>query len=137
MAFVALMPFLLTSCDEDEELAIHLDGIWQGDFGMDSPVAYSEVEFIWDSGAHGHGYQYDYDIYDRQVAEWQFNWSVDRGNIYFTYPYYSDMDLVIYDYLMKDQLFIGYFSANHYDTDKVTLHKVTRAGQGMVLTEQK
>lgn len=69
MLLLAMMPFALTSCDEDDEIAALLDGTWEGkmyvykdhDGGKGQPVK-SEISFHNKElhNARGNGYWVDH-----------------------------------------------------------------------------
>lgn len=96
-AIVAILSFSFTSCDEDHEIAIELNGTWNGTISADRDDYYVDIRFN-QSGFTRHGWGYEYDEpmgYGRGTYS-RFNWRVDDGNIYLNYD--DGSHVVISDY---------------------------------------
>lgn len=123
--FIAMAAALtmLTSCDEDVEQAITLSGQWQGDFGMYYQVERNGRVYTFDSydtdivfypdydyATHGYGKQVDYYQYGPFTYQYYyFYWELRNGVLYLNYPYDSELNTAIYDYVMNSSYFSGYF----------------------------
>lgn len=116
LAFIALMSFTLTSCDEDADIADTLDGTWRGNMYVeydDRSAVYSVIQFDqgisdWHSGT---GYWVDYysgNYWDgnNYIAN-RIRWTVRNRNIYISLLD-EGSDVVIYDYQLNDYRFSGY-----------------------------
>lgn len=102
-ALLAIMSFSLTSCDEDQQIALELDGTWRGTVDTDREVFYVDIRF-YQSGfsRHGHGYEFDEPIhgYGHGVYS-EFNWSVENGNVYLDYDDGSHVVIAEYDLVTR------------------------------------
>lgn len=97
------MSFSLSSCDEDHQIALELDGTWRGTVSSDNGDFYVDIRFYQDGfSRHGHGYEYDEPMrgYSGGVSE-QFNWSVENGNIYLDYNDGSHVVIADYDLVTR------------------------------------
>ncbi len=129
MALVAIMSFSLTSCEQDEMIAVALDGNWRGNMYVSYRVgnhdeycdaSYSEVCFLRDPSryASGRGYWVDY-YNDYYRYGWQRNyianhieWEVVNGNI--KIHFIEDGAYVtIYDYSLDNYHFSGWIELRH------------------------
>lgn len=104
MALMLPMSLLFVSCDEDAEVAYHLDGAWRGNMyvktaygGRTYTATYSEIEFYsgYNSGTgvwvdYYSGAPYDY------VAN-HIRWAVRDGNIYIHFVE-ENIDAIISNY---------------------------------------
>lgn len=116
---------MFTSCvDDDTEEARVLYGQWQGNWGMyyttidpyGNEVTFdsydTDIEFIQEGSYKSYGYGYQVDYYRRGPYERissRFNWSVNNGVIYITYPRNPEYNTTIRDYRLSDNYFTGYF----------------------------
>ena len=125
MLLMAMMPFALTSCDEDDEIAMTLEGTWQGDMkvyydynGHNYDATWSEIcfegnPFNWD---HGTGYWVDYykgSPWKRDYIASHIRWNVDHGIINVTFKE-DNYKIQINNYRLSDSRFRGTI----YDGDK-------------------
>ncbi|MBR1668800.1 MAG: hypothetical protein IJ693_11075 [Bacteroidaceae bacterium] len=116
---------MFTSCtDDDTEEAMVLSGQWRGDWGMYYEIEHLGLIYTFDSydtdivfypdhdyATHGYGYQVDWyreGPYERM--SYRFNWSINNGVVYLTYPGYPEYNTSIRDYRMNNDRFTGYFS---------------------------
>lgn len=107
IAFLSLMTFSLTSCDEDHEIAFELDGTWRGQVESNKGPFYVDIRFH-QSGfsKHGTGYEYDEAVYGYGESYANFNWSVDDGCIYMNYD--DGSHVVIANYTLRNGQLSGY-----------------------------
>ncbi len=128
MAFIALMSFTLTSCDEDSDIAFTLDGTWEGnmyvEYGGYSAMR-SVISFDQESLYSGTGYWVDY--YDQDywggydnIAN-HIRWTVRNGNIYI-HLIEENSDVVIYDYSLNSSTFVGSVDSSNGNRAKFTLY---------------
>lgn len=113
MALMLPMSLLFVSCDEDAEVAYHLDGAWRGNMyvktaygGRTYTATYSEIEFYsgYNSGTgvwvdYYSGAPYDY------VAN-HIRWAVRDGNIYIHFVE-ENIDAIISNYSLGTYDFSG------------------------------
>ncbi len=113
MLTIAIATMTLTSCNEDAEVAYHLEGAWKGNMhvysswnGREYAATYSEIEFYsgYDSGT---GVWVDY----YSNAPWDYvanhiRWYVSNGAIYIHFVE-EGTDAVIYDYQLGTYRFTG------------------------------
>lgn len=120
VAFVT-MGLTFTSCDDDIVQARYLSGEWRGYFGMyyvdrfgyEWDSEYTIIEFYRDPGS-SHGWGRQYDKYSHAPISYEyhkFNWRIDDGIVYLTYPGDHQLDTWIRDYEMDTRvgIFTGYF----------------------------
>ena len=100
LAFIAMMSFSFTSCDEDTQIAIELDGTWRGNVGTASNEYFIDIRF-YQSGfsTHGTGYEFLESYYSGREKYTKFNWSVRNGCIYIDYS--DGTHVVIEDYYLR------------------------------------
>lgn len=113
---LAIGTLSLTSCDEDQSIALTLDGSWAGDLYVNTTYSgytyyanYSEVEFIADPFNYASGTGYWIDYYSN--APWDYyashiRWNVTGGRIRI-YFIEDDYIIDIYDYVISDYYFSG------------------------------
>ncbi len=102
-ALLAIMSFSLTSCDEDHQIALELDGTWRGTVDTDREVYYVDIRF-YQSGfsRHGHGYEFDEPVHGYGRGTYaEFNWSVENGNVYLDYDDGSHVVIAEYDLVTR------------------------------------
>ncbi len=124
MAVAALLSITMTSCQEDELIAMTLDGNWKGNMYVSYQIngrgeyydaSYSEVCFLRNPSqfASGDGYWIDY--YNDYVRYgWERNyianhikWEVINGNIRIHFIEENSY-VTIYEYCLTDNHFSGY-----------------------------
>lgn len=131
MAFIALMSFTLTSCDDDADIADTLDGTWKGymDIGLRWENQYyastvSQITFDADGyyTTHGTGYWIDYYTDDRgRTAPWDYvanhiEWSVDNSVIRVHFIEENSY-VTICDYSLNDDYFYGTLVSGNSSAD--------------------
>jgi len=127
LAIIALMSFSLSSCDEDHEIALTLDGTWRGTVDSNNGSFFVDLRF-YQSGfsAHGTGYEYDEPIngYSRGTYA-EFDWSVNNGCIYLRYD--DGSNVVISDYTLRSGQLVGYLqnARNGWDMGYIRLTKLS------------
>lgn len=116
---MAMMPFALTSCDEDDEIADTLEGTWKGKMyvyhtydGNDYEAVWSEISFdnkVWHN-ARGNGYWVDH--YNGKMG-WghdyvanHITWKV-RDEIIYVHFVEDDYDIEIRNYRLNRNRFEG------------------------------
>lgn len=120
----------LSSCDEDEDRAAYLSGEWTGDMGMvfsdgyvDYQAAYTDIRFIpyGGSSTSGEGEQIDYFDFPCPIRyqSFYFRWHIDNGRISLYYPYNSQLNVMIYDYSMRDGHFYGWIDDTRFSLVKL------------------
>ena len=125
----------LTSCDEDEKIAMKLQGEWHGDFYACYTCKYKqEVElrkfYAEDTYMHfvpnhmfgrTRGTGYEVDIYPDNspisYTKYEFDWQIDDGVITFTYFDAPEMNIVVENFRLTYDHFQGYFGANKSTID--------------------
>ena len=130
-----LAGFSLTSCEDDDvDRAIDLSGAWTGDMGMFVEVDYingsvdynayrTDIEFTPHSkySTHGEGYQVDY--YDHpcpyRYTCYNFQWTVDNGQIILRYYDNPELNATIYDYRLTSSIFDGRIGNTRFTLDKL------------------
>lgn len=127
MLLLALTATTLVSCDDDSDIAMTLEGTWQGDMevrtyydGQYYQALSSEICFVQDPYTYSSGTGYWIDYY--QNSPWRNNqvanhieWTVSNGviNVYFVE---EETSLQIRDY----RLYNGYFEGTiYYDNQTV------------------
>lgn len=121
----AMMAMTFTSCmDDDTEESMALSGQWYGDFGMFYEIqdrygrwqrfeSYdTDIVFYpdYDYATHGYGKQVDYYKYGPyEYQYYYFNWSINNGVVYLTYPYDPSLNTAIYNYRLNNNYFEGRF----------------------------
>ncbi len=117
LIFVMMGALSLTSCDKDEMKAANLDGTWEGDFFM----TYENDFGLWNATStviefhqkpfknYGIGYQTDFYPIGCPVQQtfFEFDWSVDNGDITLVYPTNPALNTVIRGYRMSSSTFYG------------------------------
>lgn len=128
----------LASCDEDERLAMNLEGEWEGDFyscyyyyyksEVEPRVAYADktyMKFIPDhlfGSTRGEGYEIDfYNDGPIEYTEYEFDWRITDGVLYLEYFDAPDMNVEIYNYRLSNGHFRGYFGENRSSFDMTSL----------------
>ncbi len=124
MAVAALLSITMTSCQEDELIAMTLDGNWKGNMYVSYQIngrgdyyeaSYSEVCFLRNPSkfASGDGYWIDY-YNDYRRYGWErnyianhINWEVINGNIRIHFRE-DNSYVTIYEYSLTDNHFSGY-----------------------------
>lgn len=124
----------ITSCDDDEKLAMTLSGEWTGQFycsyeyyvGQEAKPRYayadeSYMRFIPDhlfGSTRGTGYELEV-FYSGPIAYmyYEFDWKISGEVISLTYFDHPEMDVEIYDYRLTHTRFKGYFGKNKYTID--------------------
>ncbi len=115
--FVALLAFTFNSC-EDDEIAQHLDGIWEGEvastyfshrWGEQTQYQYVDIEFYTDPYryAKGTGVEYDYYGNSYYYSECRFSFEVENGIIYIDYE--DGTSVAIRNYRLNNNRFSGDF----------------------------
>ena len=121
-AMIAIMSFTFVSCDEDQEIALELDGTWEGVvYDNYHNRIYVDIRFRQDGfSRHGVGYEYD-----RPGGSVSFDWSVEDGNIYLDYSDHSHV--VISDYRLGRVYLDGRLqkTRNGWDLGDIHLTKVS------------
>ena len=114
----------------DRNRAAVLSGEWQGEFGMfyaaPHPVTGELVQFdasytnivfypAYTGARRGTGKQVDYYNYGPYSYQYYyFNWEVRNRDIYITYPSDPNLNVVIYDYNLSNNNFVGYMGDSRY-----------------------
>lgn len=131
---VAIMGLTFTSCEDDNDIANTLWGVWEGDMyvtytygGQSYDASYSEIAFKRDPSRYAEGTGYWIDYYSN--APWDYcanhiRWHVDNGviSVYFV----EDGGAVdIYDYQLSPNYFTGviynsYGEALHFSLRKTS-----------------
>lgn len=118
LALVGCMPWLLTSCEsEDEQIVYNLEGIWRGQiqstyyynrYGRTTEYTDTQIEFNHDSYgyARGRGREVDYSSYGYGEVVY-FNYTVRNGEIYLDYD--DGSHIIIYNWEMYGNTFRGEF----------------------------
>lgn len=120
-ALLAIMSFSLTSCDEDQQIALELDGTWRGTVESKNGSFYVDIRFYQDGfSRHGRGYEYDENMYHYGNDYSRFNWTVDRGNIYLSYD--DGSEVVIADYELRRGQLCGYLQQARSGWDMGYIH---------------
>ena len=143
---VAGLCLMFSSCtDEDTEEAIVLSGEWQGDFRMYYGYTYNDGSYDefdadhtyivfypdYNYATHGYGYQVDWyssrpnkhgNVSPYERLSYRFDWSINNGRIYLTYPGYPEYDTTIRDYRLNNNRFRGYFgnTDSYFDLYKLS-----------------
>lgn len=140
LAFIAL-PMLLTSCDEDVEIGMSLEGTWEGRMYMRYYSKYdrvwyestkSQIDFCADPfrSTSGTGYWMDHFSGD---APWEyyldrFDWWVSNGVIYIEFRERnfdgSRYKMAIRNFRINDEHFTGYFFDENDTRVDFNLYKV-------------
>ncbi len=116
-ALIAIMSFTFVSCDEDHEIALELDGTWEG-YIYDSYNKRFHVDFRFrQDGFSRHGSGYEYDIPGGPI---RFNWSVENGNIFLDYEDHTHV--VIADYRLGRGYLDGYLQETRNGWTKGDIH---------------
>lgn len=137
MAVAALLSITMTSCEEDELIAMTLDGNWKGNMYVSYQIngrgdyydaSYSEVCFLRNPSkyASGDGYWIDY-YNDYRRYGWERNyianhikWEVFNGNI--RIHFIEDNSYVtIYEYSLTDNHFSGYIEMHNGTRQRFSL----------------
>ncbi len=123
MSLLALTTMTFVSCDDDDEIADTLWGVWEGDMyvssywdGQSYYSSYSEIAFDRNPNSYASGTGYWVDYYSN--APWDYyashiRWSVDRGVITI-YSVEDGETYSIYDYSLSQNYFSGTLD-NGYD----------------------
>ncbi len=125
MMLIAMMTLGFTSCSEDQEVGINLEGVWEGSFHISSTyngrtynVTKSTIEFVqdWNYLTKGDGYWVDYYsgsyFNNHNYVASKIRWEVENGVIHIHFWQFND-DLWIRDYRISD----SYFEGVIYDGD--------------------
>ncbi len=122
-ALIAIMSLTFVSCDEDHEIALELDGTWEGVvYDNYRNRIYVDIRFRQDGfSRHGVGYEYD-----RPGGPVNFEWSVENGNIYLDYSDHSHV--VISDYRLGRGYLDGRLqkARNGWDLGDIHLTKISQ-----------
>ena len=137
MAVAALLSITMTSCQEDELIAMTLDGNWKGNMYVSYQIngrgeyydaSYSEVCFLRNPSkyASGDGYWIDY-YNDYRRYGWERNyianhikWEVINGNIRIHFIEENSY-VTIYEYCLTDNHFSGYIEMHNGARQKFSL----------------
>lgn len=115
---MVMMAFAVTSCNEDDDIAYTLDGIWEGEvateyfnyrWGYQTEYQYVDIEFFADPYryARGTGVERDYSPSGRRYVECFFDFEVHNGVIYIDYD--DGSSVAIYNYRLSNNHFYGDF----------------------------
>lgn len=122
MMLAITMSFVLTSCEDDEDIAYTLEGTWEGQIATSSSwdgytfaISYSQLCFDRDPYRYAEGTGYWVDYYSD--ARWDYvanhtYWRVENGRIKI-YLEEEDYTYYITNYSLTD----NYFSGRIYDGD--------------------
>lgn len=126
LAFMAITATTFTSCDEDTQIALTLEGVWQGNMyvsaswnGRDYYATSTEITFEGDDfhWSHGTGYWADY----YSGAPWDYvanhiQWRVVNRSIE---VYFIEEGTTVYieDYSLSDNYFSGYIQDGDNDVE--------------------
>lgn len=129
-ACVAAMS-VVTSCDDDEKMAMELSGDWSGEFYSCYEYYYKQeteprkeyasqtyMQFIPNhmfGSTRGTGYELD--IYNDGPIEYmyyEFDWKIEDGVISLRYFDNPDLNIDIYDYRLDYHRFKGFFGKKKY-----------------------
>lgn len=132
----------LTSCDEDEKIAMNLSGTWCGEMysciewreynstrwhSAEASVTYLDMMTDHMFGStQGSGLEVDYFEAPCPVEYFscEFDWDVNNGNVYFNYgSRYSDMNFEVYDFRLHYDTFKGEVGPKR---DEFLFHKIAR-----------
>lgn len=115
MGLIAMLSLTLSSCDEDQEIAMNLQGYWEGylsdgfynrrwgSYGNDR--FYTRWYFDGDLGSRaGRGWEEDYNRFDRK----------NSGRMYFHYYVKDETIKITYDDDRYDPVYIYRFSLDDY-----------------------
>lgn len=113
---MALGSFTLTSCDEDDEIAYTLEGLWRGNMyvssyyhGQTYMATYTEINFLRDPYQYADGDGTWVDYYSNapfdNVAN-HIRWHVNNGVIHVHFLE-EGTDISIHDYRLNDNIFRG------------------------------
>lgn len=135
LSMATLLSFcaVFTSCsDRDADEAMVLRGEWTGDWKMSYETHlghvftadYTDIVFYTNSSYtnRGYGYQVDFYSYGPYTEIYsRFNWSINGGVIYITYPDDHWYDTEIYEYYLNDRHFTGYLGDSYlyFDLTKI------------------
>lgn len=119
---LALFALCMNACNEDDDIAMTLDGIWEGEvaseyfshrWGVQTEYQAVDIEFYTDPYryAKGTGVEYDYQRNGRYI-ECYFNFEVYNGIIYIDYA--DGSYVAIRNYRLSNNHFSGEFI--DYDT---------------------
>jgi len=120
LAMLTIALTTLTSCDQDtldRQDARTLDGTWTGyidvyyadRWGWTGGDSYrTSICFVRENAYGGWGYEADYDIYYRDEAYSEFNWTVANGVIRISYADPLWNPVRIYEYRLYNDYFEGY-----------------------------
>jgi len=114
-------------CD-DRTLGKVLCGDWEGDFGMETDDTKLQFYPAKHGKTYGSGIQVD--TYKDSEKRTDFEWEIQDGVIYITYPSDSDLDCKVHSYHLTKKKFTGYFgnSNNEFSLRKESnYYKVTPA----------
>lgn len=137
MALAAIMSFTLTSCEEDEFIALTLEGNWKGNmyvsYQFDNisgyhDASYSEVCFLRNPSTYASGDGYWIDYYNdyarygwgRNYIANHIKWEVFNGNIKI-YFVEDNSRVTIYDYSLTNDYFTGYIDLRNGSRQKFSL----------------
>ena len=117
MFMAAVMALSLNSCNEDDDIALTLDGIWEGEVAMDyfshrwgvqTEYQAVDIQFYADPYryAQGEGIEYDY-LPNGYYTECHFYFEVRNGRIYIDYD--DGTSVAIRNYRLTGNSFTGEF----------------------------
>lgn len=117
VGIVAMLSMTLSSCNDDNNIADTLNGIWEGEVSQSwswrwddyTVYQYVEMEFITDPYRYAKGYGYEYDYYrnSRYYEKCRFYFEVRNGRIYLDYD--DGARVCISNYRLTNYRFEGTF----------------------------
>lgn len=134
MIMAAMMSFTFVSCDDDDEIADTLWGVWEGDMyvtsewnGKEYYSSYSVIQFDKDPYDYASGKGYWVDYYSN--APWDYyashiEWTVNDGTIRI-YSIEDDTYFQIYDYKLSSNWFTGYIDDEWGNWQEFRLQKTS------------
>lgn len=133
LAFIAL-PMLLTSCDEDVEIGMSLEGTWEGNMymsysynGRTFAATRSMIDFCADPfrSTSGTGYWIDF-FNDPRYPYYanHFNWHVNNRVIYIEF-WRERYTIEIHDFRIRNGHFVGWFRDSERVDKEFDLYKTS------------